>query len=242
MEKFDLLTFTSDLELAGAVADQWLRDVERTQSLSAEQHVAFSGGRVARHFFRALVQQSNERNPRLHRIHFFWADERCVPPTDPESNYGVARQCLFEPLKIETNHIHRIHGELAPEEAAMAAAAAIRRGVRSNQAGQPLLDFVFLGMDEDGHIASLFPGESDEKVNSNLVYRAVTAPKPPPSRITLGYAALVAAREVWVLASGFGKEQALRDSLVSTSQTPLGRLLQMRSSTRIFTEIQIGGS
>jgi 6-phosphogluconolactonase len=236
------LTFTSDLELADAVADQWLVEIERTQRLGAEQHVALSGGRVARHFFRALVKQSNERNLRLHGIHFFWADERCVPPTDPESNYGVARQCLFAPLKIEAHHIHRIHGELAPKEAAMAAEEEIRRCVTCNQTGQPMLDLAFLGMGEDGHIASLFPGESDESVNSNLVYRAVTASKPPPSRITLSYAALVAAREVWVLASGSGKEQALRDSLVSTSQTPLGQLLQMRSSTRIFTEIQIGSS
>jgi len=102
-----------------------------------------------------------------------------------------------------------------------------------------VLDLVLLGMGEDGHVASLFPGEAEDVMNSSAVYRAVTASKPPPRRISLGYGALVAAREVWMLASGSGKETALRESLSPTGATPLARLLRARGRTRIFTDIRL---
>ena len=76
--------------------------------------------------------------------------------------------------------------------------------------------------------------------NAPAVYRAVTASKPPARRITLGYAALAAARQVWVLASGTGKEAALGESLTPEGTTPLARLIRMREHTVIFTEIKTG--
>jgi 6-phosphogluconolactonase len=98
---------------------------------------------------------------------------------------------------------------------------------------------VFLGLGENGHVASLFPEESESEMADPAVYRAVVAVKPPPRRITLGYAALAAARQVWVLASGAGKEDALRDSLAPNGRTPLARVLQRRAQTRIFTDIRV---
>ncbi len=70
----------------------------------------------------------------------------------------------------------------------------------------------------------------------------MTAPKPPPRRITIGYAAIAAARQVWVLASGQGKQDALRQSLARGGPTPLGRVLKLRNQTRILTDIPVGGS
>jgi 6-phosphogluconolactonase len=96
---------------------------------------------------------------------------------------------------------------------------------------------IFLGMGEDGHVASLFPGETEDVINNGLVYRAVTAVKPPPRRITLGYAVLAAATEVWVVASGAGKEGALKESLSANGKTPLGRVLRSREDTKILTDI-----
>jgi 6-phosphogluconolactonase len=73
------------------------------------------------------------------------------------------------------------------------------------------------------------------------VYRAIhNSPKPPPDRVTLGYQAIAAARKVWALASGAGKEKALRGSLKPDGQTPLARVLQLRSQTTIFTDITAG--
>ena len=104
-----------------------------------------------------------------------------------------------------------------------------------NEQGQPELDLVFLGMGEDGHVASLFPKDT-EALETPAVYRAVTGPKPPPRRITLGYPALAAAREVWVLASGLGKQEVLQSSLAPSGDTPLARVLKSRSNTEIFTD------
>ena len=101
-----------------------------------------------------------------------------------------------------------------------------------------LLDLVFLGMGEDAHVASLFPGDT-EAIESRAVYRAVTGSKPPPRRITLGYPALAASREVWVLASGEGKAEALRTSLAKGGDTPLARVLQSREHTEILTDFKL---
>ena len=99
-----------------------------------------------------------------------------------------------------------------------------------------MLDLVFLGLGEDGHVASLFPEETEADRASHAIYRPVIATKPPPRRITLGYPAIAAAREVWVLASGAGKEDALRKSLAGR-ETSLERVIGLRAHTRIFTDI-----
>jgi 6-phosphogluconolactonase len=94
-------------------------------------------------------------------------------------------------------------------------------------------------MGEDGHIASLFPGAPAEIVHCPAPFLVVeNSPKPPPRRISLNYAALAAATQVWVLISGAGKEKALRESLHLLGKTPLGRVIQLRKSTRIFSEIR----
>jgi len=100
-----------------------------------------------------------------------------------------------------------------------------------------VLDLIFLGMGEDGHVASLFPGAPDEVVRSKSVYLAVVASKPPPRRITISYGTIAAAIQVWVLASGAGKEHALRESMSPNGRTPLARVFQMREKTTLFTDI-----
>jgi 6-phosphogluconolactonase len=201
--------------------------------------VALSGGRISRQFFAAVVEWARKERIAFANVHFFWADERCVPPEDAESNYRVARELLLAPLGIADDHIHRIRGESDPVEAAVAAESEICRIAPLTEDGQPVLNLIFLGMGEDGHVASLFPGEPEAVMTSEAVYRAVTAVKPPPRRITLGYAAIAAARQVWVLASGPDKEGALRNSLDPASQTPLARVIRSRTQTRIFTDIRI---
>jgi 6-phosphogluconolactonase len=101
---------------------------------------------------------------------------------------------------------------------------------------RPALDFAFLGMGEDGHVASIFPGDNAEE-SPSIYYRPVMAPKPPAQRITLVMHAILAARNVWVLASGRGKEEALGKSLTPGASTPLGRVVGGRDFTKVFTDI-----
>jgi 6-phosphogluconolactonase len=240
---FELRSFKNPDELAATAARDWLGELAARKTADAPEYtVALSGGRVTKTFFSEIVSAARAEADVFAAVHFFWADERCVPPTDPESNYAMAKELLFGPLKISEIQIHRLRGE-APEASALGEAMTALRDHARAEAGKMVLDMIFLGMGEDGHVASLFPGESEEVRNDPAVYRAVTAVKPPPRRITLGYSTIVEAQAVWVLASGAGKEGALKQSLSPTGKTPMGRVLQMRAKagrpTLIYTDIAV---
>ncbi|MGB7769157.1 MAG: 6-phosphogluconolactonase [Verrucomicrobiia bacterium] len=246
MKKYILSAFAADDELARTVAGAWLDEIESARRAGKPHCVALSGGRIAQKFFASVVEQTKARKirdggtPSLStNVHFFWADERCVPPDDPESNFHLANGLLFTPLKITENRIHRLRGEDSPKAAVKIAEEELCRIVSLNPGGQPVLDLVFLGMGEDGHVASLFPDAPGEVVNCAAPFLFIdNSPKPPPKRISLSYAAIAAARRVWVLISGAGKEMALRESLDFSGKTPLGRVIQLRENTRIFSEIR----
>jgi 6-phosphogluconolactonase len=189
-------------------------------------------------FFGAVVRAVQATRVSLAPVQFFWADERRVPPDDPESNFGLAHRWLLAPLGVPEAMIHRIQAELPGEHAAAEAEAALRRFVSADYEGQPVLDLVLLGMGEDGHVAALFPTERETAASGTASYLAVNdSPKPPSRRVTLGYGPLRAARRVWVLASGQGKEKALRDSLAESGDTPLARVIRSHTQTRLFTDI-----
>ena len=237
MSNVELFRFADDHGVAQAAAEQWTQQLETAILAPRPCCVALSGGRIARRFFESVVGLDREHRHLLDSVHFFWGDERCVPPTDSECNFAVARELLLAPLSIAQEKIHRVRGEAPPESAAAQAEAELRLIAPVDDSGQPVLDLIFLGLGEDGHVASLFPGESEKVVTGEVVYRAVIATKPPPCRITLGYPTIAAARQVWVLASGPGKGNALRESLAPDGRTPLARVLRLRRQTRIFTDI-----
>jgi 6-phosphogluconolactonase len=223
--------------IAKAAAARWLK-ILRTRNKNAIYGVALSGGRLAATLFDEIAAATADQKELFANVHFFWADERCVPPTDPESNFGVATEHLFEPLNIPEEQIHRIHGEIEDDYAIREAEAEICRILPMASSGQPILDLAFLGMGEDGHIASLFPNEPTTLVMDSRVYRSVLASKPPPKRITLGYQALIAAAEVWILASGAPKKEAFDAATSSIGDFPIVRLLKNRASTLFFNDIE----
>ena len=239
MDNVELISFTTADEMASRAAGAWLDEVESAGRAGKMHCVALSGGRITQKFFTATVKQTTVRKISFGRVHFFWADERCVPPASPESNFKPANELLFAPLKIPSNQIHRIRGEDSPQIAVKLAEEELRR-FAPDKDGQPMLDLIFLGMGEDGHVASLFPGASPETVNCAVPFLFIeNSPKPPPRRISLRYAAIAAAKQVWVLVSGAGKEAVLRESLRPGGQTPLARVIQWRSRTKIFSGIRL---
>jgi len=132
------------------------------------------------------------------RVTVLFGDERCVPPDDPDSNFRMARESLLDRVAPAT--VHRIAGELGPDEAA----AAYDRIVGALAP----LDVVLLGAGEDGHTASLFPGHPELQARGWAV-GVRSAPKPPPERVSLTLPALQGARHVIVLATGSGKADAV---------------------------------
>jgi 6-phosphogluconolactonase len=240
VSSFELVRFSSPEELARAAASAWLDQLRAVSNAKRPYCVALSGGRIAGRFFEVVASQAQGQGALFAPAHFFWGDERCVPPDDAESNYRLADESMLRPLSIPANQVHRVRGEDSPGQAASQAEAELRRFAAPDPRGQPVLDLVFLGMGEEGHVASLFPGESAEEISSPAVFRHVVGIKPPPNRITLGYAAIAAAREVWLLASGSGKAAALSEAIAGTGRTPLCRVLQSRQQTRIFTDLPVG--
>lgn len=234
--QFTIEVFPSPVLLAQAVADAWLGRIVAATAAGAVHRVALSGGRIAGQVLAETASRVRARGLSLDRVEFYWSDERCVPPDSAEANYNLAWTRLLQPAGISPRRVHRLQGELQPESGARQAEAELRSGCPSNPAGQPVLDLVFLGMGEDGHIASVFPSTAEAIWQTAAAFSPVIGPKPPPQRLTMTPAVLTAATEVWVLASGAEKQRAWHDSVRPGGRTPLGRLLGLRTATRVWTE------
>jgi 6-phosphogluconolactonase len=171
-------------------------------------HMALSGGSTPGAMYDLLATRYRDQVD-WQRLVLFWGDERCVPPAHPDSNYGQAKARLLDKVPIPPAQVHRFEAELAPEEAARRYDALLRR--------TPRLDLIFLGMGDDGHTASLFPGTT---ALSNVKDLAVANPVPQlnTTRLTLTYPALDAAALVAILVGGKGKAARLRQALDSTSE------------------------
>ena len=156
--------------------------------------LVLAGGTTPRRCYELLAS----RPVQWGRVTVLFGDERCVPPDDAESNFRMAREALLD--RVFPASVHRIPGELGPEEGARAYAAVVERV-------QPL-DLVLLGMGPDGHTASLFPGHPELAVDGWAV-GVRDAPKPPPDRISLTLQALRTARRVIFLVTGADKAEAV---------------------------------
>ncbi len=153
----------------------------------------------------------------------FWTDERCVPPDAADSNYGQARRLLFGSGPAASARLHRIETERPDQEAATAAEAALI-GVAGPRGR---LDLVLLGVGEDGHVCSLFPGHPALAETNRLMVAIADSPKPPPRRISMTIPVLAAADQLWVGAFGAGKAPAVRSARTDPAdQLPLSQAVR----------------
>lgn len=239
MSKHTFLVHDSADVIANVAATRLVDTLANRDADSPAFLIGLSGGRIATPFYNAIASAVKARGISLEGVHFFWADERCVPPTDGESNYKTANELLFAPLEIDESQVHRIIGEIDPKEASAQATDELTRIASDWEDGAPVLDLIILGMGEDGHTASLFPEEEQEARKNSAMFRDVIAVKPPPQRVTMGYRVLIDARDIWVLAPGAAKETAMRDITSGNSDLPLGQVIQARTNTDIYTDIKL---
>ncbi|HEX8705579.1 MAG TPA: 6-phosphogluconolactonase [Myxococcaceae bacterium] len=196
-------------ELARRSAE-WLAEA-LTQALAGGGRCSFalSGGQTTGPIYRTLAGMKLP----WERVDFYFADERCVPPDHPDSNYLLAEENILRPLGVKPEQVRRMEGEREDRDAAARAYEALL---------PPALDVVLLGMGPDGHTASLFPGASslEERTRRAL---AIVGPKPPPWRLTLTLPVLNAAKRVLFVVAGEGKRDAVR-RVMAGNDVPAARV------------------
>jgi 6-phosphogluconolactonase len=182
--------------------------------------IALPGGSVAANCFPTLAARSlNWR-----QVQFFWVDERAVAPSDPESNYALARELWLAPTGVPDASIHRMPADDPNLDAAAAAYSNDLTGILGPSAR---LDFVLLGVGPDGHVASLFPRHEALAFDDRLVAAVLDATKPPPRRLTLTLPVLAGAERLVVVAFGEEKAAALREAVDrDDSPQPLATVLR----------------
>jgi 6-phosphogluconolactonase len=156
------------------------------------------------------------------RVHFFWGDDRAVPPDHPDSNALLAQRHLIGRVSIPPENVHRMQGE---EPDLDAAARGYERELARVLGTPPVLDLVHHGVGPDGHVASLYPGHPAVEVRDRTVVGLADSPKPPPRRLTLTLPVLESAREIWFFVAGAAKAPMVREVLEDPrSDLPAARL------------------
>lgn len=185
---------------------------------------ALTGGSTALIFLGALREAAVDWS----RITLFWGDERAVAPDSPESNFGLAQELLLTPLGARAPHAIR----MPADEPDLTVAAARYASVLP-----PALDLVILGVGDDGHVCSLFPGHAALQVETARAVAVHDAPKPPPERMTLTMAYLLQARQLWLIAVGERKRQLLQLAISRTEvSTPLDFLVAQAPALTVITD------
>ena len=208
--------------------------------------LALSGGSTPRRLHAQLLAMGADALPWA-ETYVVFGDERCVPPDDPASNYGMARETLLAHVPVPDGHVLRMEGERAPADGAERYETALRAlATRLDVTDDaPLFDLVLLGMGADGHTASLFPGDPalDEATRWVLDVCAPAA-YAPRDRLTLTFPALARARAVLLLAAGAEKRDAvahaLRADLAPDATLPVARVRGQARTTWLLDRAAAG--
>jgi 6-phosphogluconolactonase len=214
----DIVVETDADRLARAAAEAMVARLAAAQAVHGSASVVLTGGgigiavleRVA-----ALAAEPVRETVDWEHVHVWWGDERFVPAADGERNEKQARDALLSRVGVPEHHIHAMpasDGEFAEPEDAAAWYAGELAAAAPEGSAVPRLDLLLLGMGPEGHVASIFP-HSPAVRDERTVVAVRDCPKPPPTRISLGFAAINAAEEVWLLVSGGGKAPAVARAL-----------------------------
>jgi 6-phosphogluconolactonase len=223
-----LLILPDAASLAAAAAEAFVRAASGSTGIF---RVALSGGTTPKTLYGLLAEEKGPYRARVpwERLHFFWSDERCVPPDHPDSNYRMAFEAMLGKVPVPPAQVHRVEGEL-PDAAE--AANRYEELILASFDSLPRFDWIFLGMGPDGHTASLFPGTMAVAEKKKLVTDVWVAEK-KSHRVTLTFPILNAAKTVAFLVAGADKaamarivlEEPPSDARPASLVAPRGELL-----------------
>jgi 6-phosphogluconolactonase len=212
----------------------------RARAERGRAHLALSGGTTPGRTFELLAQRPEQ----LGETELWFADERCVGPDDEQSNFRLARETGLAGRAVALERVHRMEGELGPQEGAERYGALLEERLGAGgEADVPVFDLILLGIGPDGHIASLFPDSAALQAAERSVCLPITdSPKPPPERITLSLPVLLAARGCLLLATGAAKADAVEAMLGEpTAHVPASLLRRERLTVMLDDDAAPGG-
>ena len=220
-----IFIFPTAEKVAQAAADL----IIQTMAAAIEKRGLFSlglaGGSTPGRLYSTLSLMAYRDQMDWSKVHIFWGDERCVPPEDRQSNYRLAKVLLLDHVPLPPVNIHRMHGEFPGGKAADLYEKELQGffGVKDRNSTVNMLDLLLLGLGEDGHTASLFPGSPALDVSGRRVIGVEhrTHPAPLVDRITLTLPAINASRHVVFLVTGESKASVLARVLEPPSEQPL---------------------
>ncbi len=203
----NLRIFDKPEEIAYELSEELMHAVEEK---SDNYFIAISGGHTPNVLFKQLANSPFKDGIAWKKIHFFWCDERCVPPGDSQSNFGTANLNLFNYVSIPGQNIHRILGESEPRTEVIRYANEIEHSLPFDNNNLPQFDWILLGMGEDGHTASLFPGKNFLFLYSNIAGVA-QHPASGQKRISLTKDVLCNAKRITFMVTGREKAKILSE-------------------------------
>ena len=232
------VTVLDDAQAMAAAAGDWVLEAAADPANPAGRfRIALAGGSTPRRLYQLLAASPHRERAGWSHWEVFFGDERAVPPVDPSSNYRMAREALLDHVPIPEALIHRMEAERADLDAAAAdySSSLADDCPPFGTEGVPRLDLVLLGLGENGHTASLFPGDPVLEVNDRWAAPA-RADYAPFGRLTLTFPVLNAAARVAFLVAGAGKAEALRG--VIAGSVPAARVRPVQGELRWFLDAE----
>ena len=223
--------YPNPMEVARAAARLFVDYAWQSIARHEQFMVALSGGNTPRTFLELLASSEFRGQVDWAKVQIFWSDERAVPPTDPQSNYGMARREFLIRVPIPDGNVHRMEAE-KPNigRAAHEYEEVLRKVLELDDRGFPRFDLILLGMGPDGHTASLFPGARMTRQTSRWVSTPMVT-KLNARRMTLTLPVLDAARRVVFLVAGPNKAEILHAVLQTKADPPYpSQLVQPRDN------------
>lgn len=224
-------SYPSFLEAAHGLTKALLKQIN--QSAGTNFHLALSGGNTPSGLFRLWAEEYKEIIP-WKRLQLYWVDERCVPPDHPESNFGTAERILLDKVPLSDLQVHRIHGEKVPEVEAKRYSALINNQLIKQEAS-PVFDCVLLGIGDDGHTSSIFPGQ-DSLLISPETYAVSVNPQTGMKRIALTAQPIIHARNVFFFVTGKEKKEVLNKVIKGDDKYPAGYIISRALGAELFTD------
>lgn len=201
--------FKSPELLADSLAFEFKKVALEYLASNQKLNIAISGGGTPNTFYQALVSKKNKDRIPWNIIHLFWVDERCVGPDDNESNYKHVKDTLLDKIDIPKENIHRIHGEESPVIEVKRYSRQVLDHLASQSNKIPRFDWIFLGLGEDGHTASIFPHSAILNIKNSLFNHAVN-PYTNQNRISMSIPIINQARRITFIVTGKSKTKILR--------------------------------